>query len=180
MIRNRMKGTREKLDPEQRLALSNTICSEILRIIPLKAITMVYAAKGNEVETGDLIKTLIKRGSKVVVPIIEKETCSLRLSYLIDPCDLVISTFSVPEPIGKEITANPEDLNFVIIPVLAFDREGNRLGYGAGYYDRFLGSCKETVKIGAAYSFQGVNLLPSDNFDIKIDMVVTEEGCTIF
>lgn len=121
-----------------------------------------------------LIKHLIGKGIRVVVPIIERDTRSLRLSCLEDPGDLVISTFSVPEPIGKEIPAHGRDLEVVIVPLLAFDRAGHRLGYGAGYYDRFLSSCQQATKIGAAFSCQEIASVPADENDIAMDMIITE------
>ena len=93
-----------------------------------------------------LIRHLLQKGVRVVVPIIERETRTLRLSCLEDPGDLVISTFSVPEPIGNEIPVCGEDLEVIIVPLLAFDRAGHRLGYGAGYYDRFLSSYPRATK----------------------------------
>jgi 5-formyltetrahydrofolate cyclo-ligase len=74
----------------------------------------------------------------VIVPIIERETRTLRLSYLTNPDVLITSTFNVPEPIGNEIPVSADTVEVAIIPLIAFDLHGNRLGYGAGYYDRFL------------------------------------------
>ena len=84
------------------------------------------------------MESLLSGGVGVVVPVIETETCSLRLSFIDDLSVLVSSTFSVPEPIGNEIPAREEDIGAVVVPLIAFDQKGHRLGYGAGYYDRFL------------------------------------------
>lgn len=121
-----------------------------------------------------LIRYLLEKGVRVVVPIIERETRTLRLSCLEDPGDLVISTFSVPEPIGNEIPVCGEDLEVIIVPLLAFDRAGHRLGYGAGYYDRFLSSYPRAKKIGAAFSCQEIGSVPADNNDVAMDLIVTE------
>lgn len=137
---------------------------------------MVYASKVPEVDTSGLINDLNRRGVRVVVPIIERETCSLRLSYLPDPSALIPSTFDVPEPLGHELPARPEDVQVVIIPMLAFDIEGNRLGYGAGYYDRFLSRYPHVTKIGAAFSCQQTGNIPTDDNDVKMDYIVTEKG----
>lgn len=135
---------------------------------------MVYVSKPPEVDTMPLIKHLIRKGIRVVVPIIERETRTLRLSCLEDPGDLVISTFSVPEPIGKEIPVCGGELEMVIVPLLAFDRAGHRLGYGAGYYDRFLSSNQQAKKIGAAFSCQEIVSVPADENDVAMDLIVTE------
>ena len=135
---------------------------------------MVYVPKPPEVDTMPLIRHLLQQGVRVVVPIIERETRTLRLSCLEDPDNLVISTFSVPEPIGKEIPVCGEDLEVVIVPLLAFDRAGHRLGYGAGYYDRFLSLYPRAKKIGAAFSCQEIRSVPADDNDVAMDMIVTE------
>jgi len=110
----------------------------------------------------------------VVVPIIERDTRSLRLSLINDPSVLVCSTFSVPEPIGNEIPACEDDIGAVVVPLIAFDRNGHRLGYGAGYYDRFLSGNPGLTKIGVAFSCQEVPETPADENDIAMDAIVTE------
>jgi 5-formyltetrahydrofolate cyclo-ligase len=137
---------------------------------------MVYASKPGEVDTSGLISWLLSQGTRVVVPIIEQETRSLRLSYLEDPGVLSPSTFSVPEPVGHEIPADASAVRLVIIPLIAFDRQGHRLGYGAGYYDRFLSRHPGMTKIGVAFSCQEVPRIPADENDVSLDIIVTETG----
>jgi 5-formyltetrahydrofolate cyclo-ligase len=88
---------------------------------------MVYISKEPEVETLDLTEELISEGKTVVVSIIEKETGTLRLSKLRSTSVLVRSTFGVPEPTENEIPVKKEELEAVIVPMLAFDRSGARL-----------------------------------------------------
>ena len=137
---------------------------------------MVYASKAPEVDTGSLISGLLSCGVRVIVPIIERETTTLRLSHLKDPCHLVESTFRVPEPIGNELPAEPGEVETVVIPMLAFDTQGNRLGYGAGYYDRFLCSHPGIRRIGLAFSCQEEPSLPADENDVRMNIVITEKG----
>ena len=82
----------------------------------------------------------------------------------------------MPEPLGNELPARPEDVQVVIIPMLAFDRGGNRLGYGAGYYDRFLCRHPHPIKIGIAFSCQQAESIPADKSDVKMDYIITEKG----
>ncbi len=175
-IRAMAKQRRHCLTTEERVVKSRCICSFLLDILNGSVPVMVYVAKRPEVETGTLITGLIARGTKVVVPIIETETVSLRLSYLEDPSVLIDSTFHVPEPIGSEIPARPEEIGVAIIPLLAFDRKGNRLGYGAGYYDRFLAAHPGMKTIGIAFDCQEIPELPGEPTDVRMDMIVTESG----
>jgi 5-formyltetrahydrofolate cyclo-ligase len=137
---------------------------------------MVYTSKEKEVNTVPLITVLLERGNPVVVPIIVKEDITLRLSFLRDLSALVPSTFGVPEPIGSEIPARGEEVATIILPMLGFDRTGGRIGYGAGYYDRFLEKYPALHKIGIAFACQEIDSLPLDETDVRMDHIVTEEG----
>jgi 5-formyltetrahydrofolate cyclo-ligase len=137
---------------------------------------MVYTSKEKEVNTIPLITSLLERGNPIIVPIIVQKDVSLRLSYLRDFSVLVPSTFGVPEPIGSEILATGDDVDTIILPMLGFDRFGGRIGYGAGYYDRFLAKNQNLRKIGIAFSCQEYDTLPADENDIPMNYIITEEG----
>ena len=175
-IRQILRQRKESLTPEERLKKSTRICRYLLDLISDGETVMVYTSKEKEVNTVPLITTLLKRGNPIVVPIIVKEDISLRLSYLRDRAVLVPSTFGVPEPIGSEIPADPDDIDMIVLPMLGFDRKGGRIGYGAGYYDRFLERNKRLKKIGIAYACQEVEHLPVDENDIRMDYIITENG----
>jgi 5-formyltetrahydrofolate cyclo-ligase len=147
-----------------------------MKIIKNGEIVMVFTSKEKEVNTKSLINTLFRQGNPVVVPIIVKEDVSLRLSYLRDFTALVPSTFGVPEPIGSEIPAAAQDIDTIILPMLGFDRKGGRIGYGAGYYDRFLSKNVNLQKIGIAFACQEIDSIPVDENDIRMDYIITEEG----
>lgn len=175
-MRDAARNTRSALSPAQMKTMSAGICNNLLAILDGMDPLMVYVSKPLEVNTHTLINDLLRLRRNVVVPIIEKETRSLRLSYLTDPAHLVESTFRVPEPIGNELPARAEDLRAVIVPVLAFDANGHRLGYGAGYYDRFLAKNPHILKIGLAFSCQQFPAVPHDDNDVRMDIIITEKG----
>jgi 5-formyltetrahydrofolate cyclo-ligase len=137
---------------------------------------MVYVSKDPEVDTFPLIRQLLEEKKRVVVPIIQQKDRSLRLSYLTSLTTLQPSTFNVPEPIGNEIPADAERIEVAVIPLVGFDRKGNRIGYGAGYYDRFLQKNRQMVKIGVAFACQKVPSVPTGPFDIRMDVIITEKG----
>jgi len=175
-IRDAARERRAEIAQDDIKNRSQRICDQVLEIIDGSNPVMVYVSKPPEVDTCTLITRLIGRNGHVVVPIIERETTSLRLSYVKDPFVLVQSTFHVPEPINHDIPARPEEVKAVVIPMLAFDRQGNRLGYGAGYYDRFLCAHPEIPRIGLAFSCQEFPSVPSDEHDIRMNLIVTENG----
>jgi 5-formyltetrahydrofolate cyclo-ligase len=174
-LRDDAKQKRRAIPEDEIAKKSARICAYLLEVIDGCDPVMAYVSKPPEVDTHPFIRDLLREGRQVVVPIIEKETRTLRLSYLRDTTLLVKSTFHVPEPIGNEIPAQPSDIRTVIIPLLAFDRRGNRLGYGAGYYDRFLAQNPGVKKIGVAFSCQETDSVPGDENDVRIDIVVTED-----
>ena len=174
-LRDAAKQRRRAIPEDEIAKKSARICAYLLEVIDGCDPVMAYVSKPPEVDTHPFIRDLLREGRRVVVPIIEKETRTLRLSYLQDTTLLVKSTFHVPEPIGNEIPAQASDIRTVIIPLLAFDRRGNRLGYGAGYYDRFLAQNPGIKKIGVAFSCQETDSVPGDENDVRIDIVVTED-----
>jgi 5-formyltetrahydrofolate cyclo-ligase len=175
-LRERQKEIRCRLSPEDAASLSVRIEQHLKQAINGENPVMVYASKAHEVDTHGLIAWLLSQGIEVVVPIIEQETRSLRLSYLRNPAVLRPSTFSVPEPLDNEIPALPSKIRLVVVPMIAFDRKGFRLGYGAGYYDRFLTAHPWMKKIGVAFSCQEVDAVPADENDVPMDLIVTERG----
>ena len=174
-LRDAIRQKRGAIPEDEITKKSARICAYLLEVIDGCDPVMAYVSKPPEVDTHPFIRDLLREGRRVVVPIIEKETRTLRLSYLWDTTLLVKSTFHVPEPIGNEIPAQASDIQTVIIPLLAFDRRGNRLGYGAGYYDRFLAQNPGVKKIGVAFSCQEMDSVPGDENDVRIDIVVTED-----
>jgi 5-formyltetrahydrofolate cyclo-ligase len=175
-VRKILRQRKEAMIPAERLRKSHRICRYLMEIIRDGETVMVFTSKEKEVNTKPLIMALFKNGNSVVVPIIVKEDFSLRLSYLRDFSALVPSTFGVPEPIGSEIPAAADKIDTIILPMLGFDRTGGRIGYGAGYYDRFLSKNQNLRKIGIAFACQEVDSLPVDENDIRMDYIVTEDG----
>jgi len=175
-VRKILRQRKEAVLPDDRLNNSRKICHHLMKIIRKDETVMVFTSKEKEVNTRPLIMALFGTGNPVVVPIIVKEDCSLRLSYLRDFSALVPSTFGVPEPIGSEIPADATAIGTIILPMLGFDRAGGRIGYGAGYYDRFLSKNPGLRKIGIAFGCQEVESLPVDENDIRMDMIITENG----
>jgi 5-formyltetrahydrofolate cyclo-ligase len=176
LLRDHARSIRSSLSPAQVEEKSACICRLLLNVLDGIDPVMVYVSKPMEVNTKDLIEHLISRRKRVIVPVIEKDTRTLRLSYIENTSVLVKSTFHVHEPVGNEIPARPGDVKVAVVPILAFDQSGNRLGYGAGYYDRFLSDHPHIKKIGLAFTCLETEHIPREANDIKMDMIVTENG----
>lgn len=85
---------------------------------------------------------------------------------------LELGSFHIEEPTGNDVT-DPEEIELVVVPAVAYDRKGKRLGRGKGFYDRFLKTTKAT-KVGVGYEFQLVDEVPSEPHDVAMDMVITQ------
>lgn len=134
----------------------------------------------NEVETREFIDFVWQRHPQVylVVPVVDPITQTLRHAMVHDNLEMRPNKFGIPEPYMAVDFVHPVQMDMVIVPLLAFDERGQRLGYGAGYYDRFLALTRPTcIKIGLCFeSGHQSTELPSESHDIPLDFVVTESN----
>lgn len=129
----------------------------------------------SEVRTRALINQLLKGDKKIALPRVEISSHQLQHYYIHDLVDVLIGTFGIPEPNPLHCQpAEVKDLQLIIVPGVAFDRQGNRLGSGHGYYDRFLAQ-SSALRVGLAFAMQIVESIPAGSHDQKMDFVVTEE-----
>lgn len=129
----------------------------------------VYVSKNKEVETKDFIKKAIADGKKIYVPKIKDH--KMFAAKLDDLSELQAGAFDIPTSKSLEFIKDPD---LTICPGLSFDDDKNRLGYGGGFYDRFLRENK-TTKIGLMISdFRSIKI-PADPWDIKMDFIITED-----
>jgi|AntRauTorcE11897_2_1112592.scaffolds.fasta_scaffold25018_2 5-formyltetrahydrofolate cyclo-ligase len=134
--------------------------------------TFVSLNERNEVDTHDLIKELLIVGKKVFVPVTNFETGELDHSELTYFGDLELNKWGVPEP--KSTRPLIEKLDIILVPLLGADESFNRLGYGKGFYDKFLQSA-EALKIGLIFDEFIQSEIPVDDFDEKLDILITEK-----
>lgn len=173
-MRRECRARRDALQADERVIMSRAISERVLNLVGPYTAIMAYASKDPEVQTMPLLCSLLAQGKKLVLPIIQKEDRTLRLSYVTSPAGLTPSTFGVPEPIHCEEPANASTIEVAIVPLIGFDRQGNRIGYGAGYYDRFFSDHPGIPSIGLAFSVQECPQIPTERFDHKLDYIVTE------
>ena len=126
-----------------------------------------------EVNTDYILNILSGKDKNIIISKSNFEDCSMTHYLLTDNTKIKKNSHNIPEPInGIEIKS--EQLQVVFLPLLAFDNFGNRIGYGKGFYDRFLASCKpETVKIGLSFFEAEDKILETSAVDIKLDYCVT-------
>ncbi len=174
-FRDTMKKRRSVLSPEEVGARSEHVIARLAgQEAYRRAVCLAsYVSVKNEVRTHSLIESALGSGKRVAVPValpnrvlVHREIRGL--------AELEPSTLGLMEPSGETgSVVSPGALEVVVVPGLAFDRTGNRIGFGAGYYDRFL-SLTPAIKIGLAFDFQLVDRLPACPRDISMDLVITE------
>lgn len=139
---------------------------------------MLYISFRNEVRTSEIIKDLFRHGKRVFIPVTVPKTKELIVSELIDvEKDLEIGHFGVLEPKKDAIRpVEPQILDFIIVPGVGFDSRGYRIGYGGGYYDRFLPQFSSSVPtVSLAFELQIIDKVPTDSYDYPVQYIVTEE-----
>lgn len=139
---------------------------------------MLYLSFKNEVRTQEIIEDLFSQGKRVFIPVTVHKTKGLIVSELLDVGkDLEVGNFGVLEPKPDALRpVSPEIIDLVLVPGVAFDERGYRIGYGAGYYDRFLPKLKQgTPKIAIAHEVQMIDEVPNEDFDIAVDYLLTHE-----
>jgi len=132
----------------------------------------LYSPIRNEVDTSLVAEAALIAGKVAVYPRVEGE--SLVFQRVTDSAHLVPGAFKVPEPRHGEVIP-PAEIDLCLVPGIAFDRKGHRRGYGRGFYDRFMVSCREQMpRVGFGYDFQIVDCLPTGEYDQTLSMIVTE------
>ncbi len=139
-------------------------------------LVMFYVSLKDEVNTLSMIDEAVKMGKRVCVPMVLREEKRLIAGEIMDrEKDLERQHFGIYQPIVGRVREVPlEDIDLVVVPGVAFDKNNVRLGRGHGYYDRFLcGLPKKTRTIGLAFDFQVLEYLPKDSHDIPVWKTIT-------
>jgi len=139
---------------------------------------MTYLDFRNEVQTGELVKRAMSDGKRVAVPLADPSSCMLTASSLnFYPDDLEPGAWGILEPKPNCVRPlDPRELDLIVVPGVAFDMRGNRLGYGGGFYDRFLlRTSPQALFIALAYEMQLCDRVPSSSQDVRMHCLITEE-----
>lgn len=136
-----------------------------------------YTSFRSEVDTMDMIKVSLNTGKLIVLPKVDKENNRLKLYEIKNMNELARGYMWILEPfVSEDRLRDLDDIDLIIIPGAAFDIYGNRLGYGAGFYDMLLSKMEKKIPIVApAYEEQIVEKIPAEPHDIKVDKIVTDK-----
>jgi 5-formyltetrahydrofolate cyclo-ligase len=167
-LRAEMKRLRGLLDERAVAAAGAAVTARVLALPELAPPFLCYLSVRREVPTRDLVEALRRRGAVAVPRVIDGERMEARL--LVEP--LVIGVLGIPTSDGPVV----DDVAVALCPGLAFDRTGARLGYGAGYYDRWLAAHPAVIPIGLTFDESLIEAVPSGSTDRRMALVVTPGG----
>lgn len=174
-VRAQMKAQRDALTPVQVNMAGLAVVRKIYALDEYKKAEniLTYVSVGNEMTTVSLIRHALEDGKKVGVPLITGKG-TMKFIYIGSLSDLVPGKFGIPEPAAyrrQELTEG-----FLVTPGLAFDRDLHRIGYGGGYYDRYINAHRSSLFCCCpAYGFQVAESLPQDRYDEPVDMIITPD-----
>ena len=174
-VRRRVLAIRDEMPASEREDRSARIADRVmsLREVERASTVMVFWAFGSEPDTTPLIAALHARGVRVALPKIVEGDLQARAFIPGDP--VTMTSFGAGEPVDGEVM-DPGEIDVVVTPAVAFDRAGRRVGYGGGFYDRFLQRTRsDAARIGIGFDVQLVeDDLPNGHFDLRMDAVVTD------
>lgn len=168
------RARRDQLAPDDRATASTAIAAAAAALLaarlPAGATVASFASKASEVDTADLDRLLRARGFRIAYPRITAGR-ALELA-LATPDELQPARFGLREPAGPAVALR--DLAAFLLPGLAFDRAGNRLGWGHGHYDATLAAAPGALRVGLAFACQVVDRVPSEPHDARLHVLITE------
>lgn len=177
-LRHRIKQQREQLDPDKAQSDSRLICDQLMihRDLHRWQHIGIYLALGNEVDLASFIKECWAQDKTVYAPKITADK-TLQFHLYAPHGDVVRNRYGILEPTSP-ISHPVEQFDALIVPGVCFDQTGNRIGMGAGYYDRLLNykTAKPYLKpylIGVAYGFQVIDSISPEPWDVAMDQVIT-------
>lgn len=175
-VRSRLLSLRAGLSLGEVDRLSGQITENLLNLKPFEGantVALYYPVK-NEVRTEGIFRGAKESGKEMYFPRVEGNF--LKFLKVCDLSELKPGKFGIHEPQEDCDKIETQDIDLIIIPGVAFDLSGGRLGYGKGYYDRTISGVARKKRVGLAYSFQLLDMVPAEIGDERVGAVVTETG----
>ena len=180
-IREQYRRIREALPPEKRKSADEMIAKRLFDCAFYQNARFIYcyASLKDEAGTNMIIEEALRNGKRVALPRVRGKR-RMEFCFIKSPADLKPGFMGIKEP-GPWCPKAPAPFkdSVVVMPGIAFDRNGTRAGYGGGYYDTYLEGHVECIKAALAYSVQIAPEIPAAPADIKVDMIVTEKELII-
>ena len=170
---------RRSIDPKRLVDLSSLVETNLVSLKEYKDAKLIisYCAKDDEVQTQGIVERALGEGKRVAAIVTDVESKTLRFSEIESfEDDLAPGPFEILEP--KPDRLRPVQIHradLILVPLVAWDERGHRLGYGAGYFDRALVGSRGVTKVGLALESQRLPQIPESRHDVPLDVIVTEK-----
>jgi 5-formyltetrahydrofolate cyclo-ligase len=177
-LREKLKQLRDQVDPAFAESASQGVWNILCKRPEFDKANGIgaFASTPSEINTYSILEGSLELGKKLYLPKVVKDKKHFHFYQVQNFKTLIKGPFGILEPSGNK-PANWEEIDLILVPGLAFDLTGNRLGFGKGYYDRVLPEMKKTtLTIGLGYSFQIVEKIPAEPHDIPLKAVLSEKG----
>ncbi|KHD36336.1 5-formyltetrahydrofolate cyclo-ligase [Clostridium acetobutylicum] len=181
-IRKKIIEYRETIDVDERKMWDEEIFNSLIHSQLYKSSNIIFSFVSfkSEVDTHKIINHAISNGKTICVPKINSKQEGIKIYKIDNFSQLKKGYFGILEPIESCPAVDSYDLDLILMPGVAFDRHGGRLGYGAAFYDRFLSNMsKQVFKLALAYHFQVMDSVPMSEHDVRIDGIITEQKTII-
>tara|TARA_R110001599_G_scaffold353459_1_gene592694 strand:- start:408143 stop:408721 length:579 start_codon:yes stop_codon:yes gene_type:complete len=174
-LRKQIRQQRQALNPQAQLWAASAVSSRLNQLPGWPEATRIalYLANDGEIETTSLETVCRNEGKLLFLPVID-ESNELEFARWDSAITLQANRFGIPEPAADAERSSVSALDMVLLPLVAWDLHGGRLGMGGGYYDRALAGVDGPLLVGLAHSLQQVARVPGDPWDISMDFVLTE------
>ena len=174
-LRRYIREQKRHFTPQQLGKMSLSIMSSLLSHSQIQKAdsVLMYHSLPDEVDTHSALDQLLAMGKKVILPKVVSDTEMTIHEYTGKDSLLPSAPYGILEPTTPELSIINCQLSIAIVPGMAFDRQGHRLGRGKGYYDRFLSQIPNIYKIGVCFPFQMLESIPSESTDVVMDEVIT-------
>lgn len=175
-LRKQIKSERLSISKEEKDKKNKAIFDALINtdIYKNAKSILTYISTPNEVDTYKFIEYALNNGKCIAAPISSYDDCTMKFVEISDTSKLVKSKYDIYEPVYDQSKVITDYKNCIcIVPGLAFDISGNRLGYGKGFYDRFLRSFNQPT-VGMCYDCFLWKQLGADNYDVPVDIIITE------
>lgn len=175
-LRSSVISSRDALPAREREQASERVCEDISSMTPyLRASSILaFASFGSELNTQSLLRRVISDGKNLILPRVNKATQQLQLHRIKALNALIPGIWGILEPHADAIVFDLADIELIIVPGVAFDRAGFRIGYGKGFYDKLLSAANPaTTRLSAAFDCQIVDAVPNDAHDERVDLIIT-------
>lgn len=158
-------------------AIAASLDREVLSSLVPGAVIALYAPKGSEVDTAPVVERALDRDLVVAYPRVTRSDGNRVLAFHRARAeDLIRGVFGLHQPHPDAPPISIADMSVIVVPGIAFDRSGQRIGWGHGYYDATLGAARSITSVGLAFTCQLIPSVPTTPFDVPVHLVITEDG----